>query len=219
MNPLQDRRVVAALGTVVALLLAVLIGVFALRSRSPKGEANPTAAGGLQIEQGQADNRAAAGKPVRCFVGGQFVGMEPVADCAQKNGVASQALDVGLDPSTGAPTTPSGSLAPPPVAPVAPQAPAQTADAADSAPQATGPAGECLRYTGDGWRSAGSGVSVGQCARILFEGHCERPGDATYGRWGQQTLRLVTGRVEMSGDNRNFHPLVQQAQDCSLPPA
>jgi hypothetical protein len=218
MNALQDRRVIAALGGVVVLLLAILIGAFALHSRKPKGEAIPTtAANGLQIDQAQADNHANAGKPVRCFVNGQFVGMQTVADCAQKNGVASQALDVGLDPATGAVTNPSGSLAPPPAPAVAPQAPAQEAEAETPAPAPATPSGVCLRYTGDGWRAAGSGVSAGQCARILYEGRCARAGEAIYGRWNDQTLRLITGQVQMSGDNRNFHALMPQGQDCSLP--
>ena len=220
MNALQDRRVIAALGGVIVLLLAILIGVFVLRSHK-KDEVVPTASGGLQIEQGQADNRGSVGKPVRCFVNGQFTGMETVGDCARKNGVASQALDVGLDPATGAVTNPSGSLAPPPAAPAAPvasSAPSQEADADEGgSQQPAGPAGECLRYNGDGWRAAGTGVTVGQCVRTLYEGRCARPGEAVYGRWGQQTLRLIPGRVEMSGDNRNFHPLMQQGADCSLP--
>jgi hypothetical protein len=78
--------------------------------------------------------------------------------------------------------------------------------------------GDCLRYTPDGWRSVGGGLTLAQCTRALFDGRCERSGDALYGRWGQQTLRLVPGRVEMSADNRTFHPLVpQNPQDCSLP--
>ena len=36
-------------------------------------------------------------RPLRCFVGGQFVGELPLAVCAQRNGVATGALDVGLD--------------------------------------------------------------------------------------------------------------------------
>jgi hypothetical protein len=217
MNLMQDRRVIAVLGAVVVLLLAVVIGVFAVRSHRSKAEAiSDAAAGELQIEQGLADNHANTGKPLRCFVNGQFVGMETVADCAQKNGVASQALDVGLDPATG--QAPSGTLAPPVKAlpvlpPQADDAPSvDTADATEA-----GPGGECLRYTPDGWRTAASGVTVGQCARTLFAGRCEPAGGAIYGRWGQQTLRLVTGRVEMSGDNRSFHPLISQNQDCSLP--
>ena len=36
-------------------------------------------------------------RPLRCFVAGQFVGEMPVSACARKNGVATGALDVGLD--------------------------------------------------------------------------------------------------------------------------
>jgi len=225
MNALKDRRIVAAVGGAAALLLALLLAAFLMRGHH-KPPATPAdaqaAAAGLQIEQGAADSRTASTKPLRCFVGGQFVGMATVTDCAGKNGVSAQALDVGLDPATGQVTAPSGTLAPPPQAPVAPQA-ADPSDAAkpavEAAAPASGPPGECLRYTPDGWRSAGASVSLGQCARALFDGRCERAGDAVYGRWGSQTLRLVPGRVEISPDNRNFRPLVaQNPQDCSLPP-
>ena len=227
MNALQDRRIVAAVGAGAALLFAILIGVFIVRGHR-RPEATPAAlqaaAAGLQIQSGQADSSTASTKPLRCFVGGQFTGMETVADCAKKNGVSAQALDVGLDPATGAVTAASGTLAPPIQA--APPPPADTdaepkaeAQAAPPLQSAAAAPGDCLRYTPDGWRSAGAGVSLAQCTRALFEGRCERSGEALYGRWGQQTLRLVPGRVEMSSDNHSFHPLVQQnPQDCSLPP-
>jgi len=32
----------------------------------------------------------------------------------------------------------------------------------------------------------------------------------------QQTLRLVPGKVEVSGDNRSFRPLAEQASNCSI---
>jgi len=226
MNALRDRRIVAAVGGVAALLLALLFAAFLMRGHH-KPPATPAdaqaAAAGLQIEQGAADSRTAATKPLRCFVGGQFVGMATVADCAGKNGVSAQALDVGLDPATGQVTTPSGTLAPPvqsaPVAAAPDPADDDQRPVAQAAAAPAGPPGECLRYTPDGWRGAGNGVSLGQCARALFDGRCERAGEAVYGRWGAQTLRLVPGRVEISADNRNFRPLVpQNPQDCSLPP-
>jgi hypothetical protein len=40
-------------------------------------------------------------RPLRCFVSGQFVGEITLAECARKNGVATGALDVGVD-ETGA---------------------------------------------------------------------------------------------------------------------
>jgi hypothetical protein len=219
MNALKDRRIIAAIGGGAVLLFALLVAVFALRSHKPAaaGEAGQAAAG-LQIEQGQADSRTGATRQLRCFVNGQFTGMETVADCAKKNGVAAQALDVGLDPATGQATTGNGSLAPPVQAPPpAPAVPASEPKVEDAA-SASAATAECLRYGPEGWRSAGGGVSLGQCTRTLFDGHCEHAGEALYGRWGQQTLRLVTGRVEMSSDNRTFHPLASQnAQDCSLP--
>jgi hypothetical protein len=54
--------------------------------------------------------------------------------------------------------------------------------------------------------------------QTLFAGRCERSGGAAYGRWMQQTLRLVSGRVEVSGDNRSFRPLAEQASNCSIAP-
>jgi hypothetical protein len=217
MNGFRDRRVIAVLGCAAALGLALLVGLAVMRGRGPDAP-QPQVGSGLQIEQGLADAKASPTKPLRCFVDGKFVGMAPVAECAQKNGVAAQALDVGLDPATGE-VQAGASLAPPPVAatpPPAAAAPAQTAEAA-SAPSAEAPA-ECLRYTADGWRPASGSSSLRQCARLLFDGRCSRPGEALYGRWGGDTLRLVQSRVEMSGDNRTFHPLsAQNPEDCTLP--
>jgi hypothetical protein len=52
----------------------------------------------------------------------------------------------------------------------------------------------------------------------LFNGRCERAGSASYGRWGDQTLRLVTGRVEISPDDRQFRTLVETGSSCTIPP-
>jgi hypothetical protein len=60
-------------------------------------------------------------------------------------------------------------------------------------------------------------MTLSACVQTLFAGRCERPGDASYGRWGQETIRLVPGKVEISGDNRTFHTLVEQGPGCSLP--
>jgi hypothetical protein len=59
-------------------------------------------------------------------------------------------------------------------------------------------------------------MPLAACVQALFAGRCVRAGDAAYGRWAQQTLRLAPGRVEISGDNRNFRPLMDQA---GCPPA
>ncbi|WP_366515295.1 hypothetical protein [Phenylobacterium sp.] len=55
------------------------------------------------------------------------------------------------------------------------------------------------------------------CVQTLFSGTCERQGEAAYGRWGGQTLRLVPGRVEVSADNRSFRLLVEQGPNCGFP--
>jgi hypothetical protein len=59
-------------------------------------------------------------------------------------------------------------------------------------------------------------MSLSGCVRLLFDGHCEKPGGAAYGRWGPQTLRLVPGAVEISSDNRDFRPLVEQSSGCAI---
>ncbi|HKP79749.1 MAG TPA: hypothetical protein VJU34_11560, partial [Phenylobacterium sp.] len=62
----------------------------------------PASEGGLVIDSNAADEgRMEAGKPLRCFVQGRFVGELTLSDCARRNGVATDALDVGLD-ETGA---------------------------------------------------------------------------------------------------------------------
>ena len=62
-----------------------------------------------------------------------------------------------------------------------------------------------------------SEMALNACVQALFAGRCERPGGATYGRWMTQTLRLVPGKVEVSGDNRSFRTLVDQGGGCAIP--
>jgi hypothetical protein len=52
--------------------------------------------------------------------------------------------------------------------------------------------------------------------RVLFQGQCAKPGEAYYGRWGGEALRLIPGRVEISEDNKKFRLLVEQDADCSV---
>ena len=220
MNPLHDRRVLMAGGAAAALLAGVLIAAFlSTHARGPAAE-NATAPGELQVQQVE-QPKLDPDRQLRCFVGGQFIGTATLADCAKKNGVAAQALDVGLDQS-GALAAGGDQLKPlPQVEPPAQVAIAQPPPAPAVATQpasVAGPIGECLHYGADGWRPTGGGMSLSACVQSLFAGRCERPGDALYGRWGGQSLRLVPGRVEMSGDNKDFHPLVEQSRDCSIPP-
>jgi hypothetical protein len=59
-------------------------------------------------------------------------------------------------------------------------------------------------------------TTQGACVATLYNGVCQK-GGALYGRWGEQTLRLVPGRVEVSPDNRSFHVLTEQGPGCTVP--
>jgi hypothetical protein len=211
---LQDRRVVIAAGAAGALLLGLLFAVLLLRGGSGTTEAPPASQGGLQVsvtDPGPPD----PARPLRCFVDGRYVGMATVAECAERNGVSAQALDVGLDESGQLAAAATGSLAPPPGLPDAARPltplPEPVTPAVDG-----GPTAPCLRYIGAEWRQIAEAVTLGACVRTLYDGRCERPGGAQYGRWAETTLRLVPGRVERSADNVNFTTLVEQGRGCSV---
>jgi hypothetical protein len=204
----QSGRLWLALGGGVAVLgVSVALAVVVLHRERASGAPPPASASGLVVQMGQPDNAKIDPKqPLRCFVNGQFVGLASLADCARKNGVATQALDVGVD-QTGAlaaadqpgtvltPLPPNAAIGDPSLAEVA----------ADHAP-----VGDCLRYAGGGWREVSAGLSLSACVQSLYQGHCEPPGGASYGRWQNETLRLVPHKVEMSSDNKMFKLLVQQ---------
>lgn len=218
---LKDRRVVIVAGVAAALSLGLIIALSSI-ARNPKSEDPPPASrGGLVVEMGREDDaKIDPTRELRCFVGGQFVGMSSLADCAKRNGVATGALDVGID-VTGelAATGEAGTV----LTPLPPPVEAAPAPAPIVVPAAPGPAqprraaAVCWRYADSSW-SRMSEMSLNACVQALFEGKCERPGGATYGRWGEQTLRLVPGRVEQSSDDRSFRPLVEQGTNCALPP-
>lgn len=182
----------------------------------------PAAEGGLVIDAaGPDDGAAEPGKPLRCFVQGQYVGELSLSACAQRNGVATDALDVGLDQTGALAAADQAGQTLTPLPPAEEQAPGDgeglaTDDTAE--PTVDASAGNCWRHGGGRWRKVASGVDIDACVQTLYAGRCERPGGATYGRYGQQTLRLVAGRVEVSDDNRAFRSLVAQAPDCSIPP-
>jgi hypothetical protein len=196
-------------GSVAALVAGVAIAwVLEASHRGETAPPPPASKGGLVIDSSQApDRKVAATKPLRCFVAGQYVGDFTLADCAKRNGVATDALDVGVDQTGalaaaqqgGAQVTPlpPAEATPPPVKPVA----------------AAQPTGACWRYD-SGWRKLPSDLTLNACVQNLFAGRCERAGEAAYGRWAQQTVRLVPGKVEISGDNRTFRTLVEQASGC-----
>jgi hypothetical protein len=210
MNLLQDRRLQLAGGAGAAVLAGVAIAAFIMAKDKPPPE--PAQKGALQVQLGE-QAKVDPNQQLRCFVGGQFVGASTLADCAKRNGVAAQALDVGLDPSGAL----AAGEAPKPLAPAPPAKVAAAEAPPVLLPSAgtLGATGECLRYGAEGWRPVGGALSQSACVQALFAGNCQPEG--VYGRWAGQTLRLVAGKVEASPDNRVFHTLVEQARDCSIP--
>jgi hypothetical protein len=202
-------------GGLVVLALAVGTAVFVVRRDRGPRPPPPASTGGLVVQMGRTDDaKLDPKKPLRCFVNGQFEGLETLSDCAKKNGVATEALDVGVD-QTGAlaAADQAGSnLTPLPPAD-------QTTPAASAAPATPAAAvGECWRYAVGTWRKAGDGMTLNTCVQLLFAGRCEKPGGASYGRWMGQTVRLVPHRVEISSDNKSFRLVIDQADSgCLIP--
>lgn len=219
----NPRLLVALGGGLVACGLgaAVALGVF--RSDPADDTPPPAAEGGLKVELGdvQGGDRIDPARPLRCFVEGRFVGELTVAQCAGRNGVAAQNLDVGLD-DTGAlaAVVSAPGLGAEPLGPEIelPAAPAIEPDAEPMPAAQTGPTGECLRHANGEWRRMGEALALSTCLDLLYAGRCEPPGSASYGRWGGQTLRLVAGRIEIAPDGANFRTLAEQdAATCMLP--
>lgn len=220
MDFLKDGRTRLALGGALVALVAGLVIAWALvaRHRGETAPPPPASKAGLVIDATTpVAPRPDAARSLRCFVAGQYVGDLALADCAKRNGVSTDALDVGLD-QTGALAAANQAgpmitpLPPPAAASPAkpePEAPAEAASPAVAA-AASGPADVCWRYTTGQWRRVTPDMPLNACAQTLFAGRCERAGEAAYGRWGQQTLRLMPGRIEVSADNRNFRPLMDQ---------
>ena len=215
MNFLKDRRIALALAGAAVALLAGLAIAWTLVSKH-RGETTPpppASRAGLVIDSAAVgDGHMDPAKPLRCFVAGQFVGDMALSECAKRNGVSTDALDVGLDQTgalaaadqAGAMITPL-----PPVESKGEDAGAEPPPAA--APQViSGPPGACWRYAEGQWRKLPAEMGLGACAQVLFAGRCEHTGEVAYGRWAQETLRLVPGRIEISADNRSFRPLMDQ---------
>lgn len=221
---LKDRRIVLALGAAGAVLLAVAIAL-ATGGRDKHPEPAPASQSGLQVSVAPPPPLNAA-KPLRCFVSGQYVGMLTLSQCAQKNGVAAQALDVGPDANGALTAAPTASLAPTPPPPAATPAPAAQPpvgpiEAQPGAPASDqGPPAACLRFVDGDWRTISDGMTQGACLRALFAGKCVRPGEADYGHWGETTVRLIfPSQVQTSPDNRTFHTLYDQGRACEAAPA
>ena len=218
----KDNRTVLIVGGGLAVVAAVAAALVFSGGRDAPTEAPPASQGGLTIDLAEAPTLEPA-RELRCFVDGQFVGMATLADCARRNGVATSALDVGLDATGALAAAPTAAFAPPPELPAEPTVEVAPVDEAASSaepvrqPSTSTSATACLRHTGAEWRSIGAGMSLGACVQALYAGTCVRPGEAQYGRWGDTTLRLVPRRVEQSNDNTRFRTLAQQDRNCQFP--
>jgi len=219
----KDNRTVLIVGGGLAVVAAVAAALVFSGGRDGPTEAPPASQGGLTIDLAEAPTLEPA-RELRCFVDGQFVGQATLADCARRNGVATSALDVGLDATGALAAAPTAAFAPPPALPAAPTvevAPIDEAASPAEQPARQAPASSsataCLRHTGSEWRAISNGMSLGACVQALYAGTCVRPGEAQYGRWGDTTLRLVPRRVEQSNDNTRFRTLAQQDRNCQFP--
>jgi hypothetical protein len=215
----QDNRILIAIGAGLAVVAAVVIALVLSAGRDRDPAPPPAAQGGLTVAVADAPELNTT-RELRCYVDGQFVGLATLADCARRNGVATDALDVGVDETGALVALPAAPVIEPPVdLAAAPQPfPATAEPARPDQPQVQAAAGaQCLRHTGSDWRVLSSSMSLNACVQALYAGTCVRPGDALYGRWGNTALRLVPRRVEQSPDNSRFRTLVEQDRSCQFP--
>ncbi len=225
MELFKDRRAVALAGMGLALLAGLAIAAFMLLRDRGASEPPPASQGGLVVQTGRDDDiKLDEGRPLRCFVNGQLVGDLRLSDCAKRNGVASGALDVGLDP-TGALAAAHGDssqITPLPPAEassdVEPQspggAPGEASAGAPVSAQSGARVAACWLYADANWSRVPEDQTLSACLRTLYPDRCARGGPPIYGRWADRTLRLVDGRIEISPDNRNFRVLAGRGPDC-----
>ena len=221
--PRRDRRtlLIATAGGLIAVAAGVALAMSVFRDDAGDETPPPAAEGGLVVELANVDaSQIDTARPLRCFVEGVFVGELTLQQCATRNGVAAQALDVGTDASgalaavvSAAPPVVSEPLgdavgeAPAPVVELTPPPPPSSVD----------PTGPCMRHVGGEWRLLGDALPLDSCVQVLFAGRCEDPGGAQYGRWNGQALRLVPGRVEIAPDGATFRTLARQdPRSCSI---
>ncbi|HLK23072.1 MAG TPA: hypothetical protein VKT30_00285 [Caulobacteraceae bacterium] len=217
MDAVTARRLWVALGGGVAVAALGIAGGLLILLHGPRATTPPPAStGGLVVTQAGDQAKLDPQKPMRCFVNGQLVGEETLADCARRNGVATEALDVGVDQTGQLAAANQASQSATPLTPL----PAAAALAQSAQPDATdlsAGTGDCLRYVAGAWREAGAGMSLSGCVKLLFSGHCARGAAIAYGRWMGQTLKQVPGEVDISNDNNNFRDLTQQSPpDCAI---
>ncbi len=216
----KDNRVILLVGAGVAIAVAVVLALIFAGGGDKTPEAPPASKGGLVVNLAEAPTLEPT-RELRCFVDGQFVGMATLAVCAQRNGLATDALDVGLDATGALAAAPTAAFAPPPELPAVemaetpPPAVVEPKPAPRPTPVVSG--SPCLRHTGSDWRTLSPNMSLNACVQALYAGTCVGPGDAQYGRWGDMTLRLVPRRVEQSNDNNRFRTLAEQDRNCQFP--
>ena len=216
----QDNRLLIAIGAGLAVVAAVVIALIFSGGRDRNPAPPPAAQGGLTVDVADAPELNNT-RELRCFVDGQFIGMATLTDCARRNGLATDALDVGIDETGALAAAPTAAFAPPPTAPPVELTAVESPTVIEQQP--VEPSGQpvtgatCLRHTGSDWRTVSSGVTLNACVQALYSGTCVRPGEALYGRWGDTTLRLVPRRVEQSPDNSRFRTLAEQDRSCRFP--
>jgi hypothetical protein len=221
MDFLKDRRAIIIGGVGLALGVGLAAVVLIALGQDASDDPPPAAETGLVVQTGHEEVRKLdPAQPLKCFMNGRLAGVMTVADCAKKNGVTTGTLAVGVDQSGGlaASRLPPADVAPPP-------APPQEDVAAETAQFGAGPVADtpepggqpCWSHDGGTWSRSAADVSLNACVRSLFDGQCVRPGGVAYGRWGDRTLRLVAGRVEMSSEGHTFRTLTQQADGCVIP--
>ena len=216
----QDNRLLIAIGAGLAVVAAVVIALIFSAGRERNPAPPPAAQGGLTVDVADAPELNTT-RELRCFVDGQYIGLATLSDCARRNGVATDALDVGIDETGALAAAPTAAFAPPPSAPPVELTEVEQPPLTDQQPvePSVQPASgsTCLRHTGSDWRSLSSNMSLNACVQALYSGTCVRPGEALYGRWGDMTLRLVPRRVEQSNDNSRFRTLAEQDRSCTFP--
>ena len=108
----KDNRVILAVGAGVVIVAAVVLALIFTGGGDKPTEAPPASKGGLVVNLAEAPSLEPT-RELRCFVDGQFVGMATLADCARRNGLATDALDVGLDSTGALAAAPTAAFAPP----------------------------------------------------------------------------------------------------------
>ncbi|AQR61381.1 hypothetical protein BZG35_06725 [Brevundimonas sp. LM2] len=224
----NNNRVILAIGAGVAILAAIFLAVMFGSGREQTQAPPVDRPAGLQVDLADAPSLEPT-RELRCFVDGQFVGLATLAECAQRNGLATDGLDVGLDASGNLAAAPTASFAPPPELPTSEVAdlnqdlgpldvgPPEEAGTQRAPPPQRVSGAPCLRHTGSEWRQISGNMSLNQCVQALYAGTCVGPGDAQYGQHGGLTLRLVPRRVEQSTDNNRFRILAEQDRNCQFP--